>query len=87
LLVAERKKRLTKADSAHFIKLLSQLPIIIDHEQPKKIITDLLGLARTNNLSSYDASYLFLSIKKSIPLATLDARLIEAANRLSVSIF
>lgn len=87
LLVAERRKRLSKADSTHFIKLLSQLPIIIEHEQPKKIMTDLLALARKNNLSSYDASYLFLSMKKDIPLATSDARLIEAARMLNVPIF
>ena len=87
LLVAERKKRLSKADSAHFIKLLSQLPIIVEHEQPKNIMTVLLTLARTNNLSSYDASYLFLSIKKGIPLATSDTRLMETAKMLNVPIF
>jgi predicted nucleic acid-binding protein len=86
LLVAERKKRLTKTDSVHFIKLLSQLPIIVEHEQPKRIMTDLSVLARTNNLSSYDASYLHLSMKKGIPIATSDARLIEAAKIENVSI-
>jgi predicted nucleic acid-binding protein len=87
LLVAERKKRLSKADSIHFIKLLSRLPIIVEHEQPNKIMTDLLALARRNNLSSYDASYLFLSIKKGLPIATLDARLMETADMMNVPIF
>jgi predicted nucleic acid-binding protein len=86
LLVAERKKRLTKADSVHFITLLSQLPIFVEHEQPKKNMMDLLTLARANNLSSYDASYLRLSLRKGLPIATLDTRLIEAAKMVNVSI-
>ena len=52
LLVAERKKRLSKADSVRFITLLSQLPIIVEHERPERVMTDLLALARANNLSS-----------------------------------
>jgi predicted nucleic acid-binding protein len=87
LLVAERKKRLSEADSIRFITLLSQLPIMVEHPQPERIMTDLLALARANNLSSYDASYLDLSMRKGIPIATLDARLIEAAKMAKVPIF
>ncbi|MFH2044709.1 MAG: type II toxin-antitoxin system VapC family toxin [Pseudomonadota bacterium] len=50
-------------------------------------MADILSLARTNNLSSYDASYLDLSIRKGIPLATLDKKLIEAAKNLNVPIY
>jgi predicted nucleic acid-binding protein len=87
LLVAERKKRLSAADSIRFITLLSQLPIIVEYERPERIMADLLSLAKTNNLSSYDASYLDLSIRKGIPLATLDKKLIEAAKNLNVPIY
>jgi predicted nucleic acid-binding protein len=85
LLVAERKKRLSKADSVRFITLLSQLPIIVEYERPERMMADLLALARANNLSSYDASYLDLSMRKGIPIATLDTRLIEAAKMANVS--
>lgn len=87
LLVAERKKRLRVADSFRFIRLLSQLPIIVEHERPEIIMVDLLALARTSNLSSYDASYLDLSMRKGLPIATLDTRLIEAARMASVPLF
>ena len=86
LLVAERKNRLSEADSARFITLLSQLPIIIEHERPGRVMTGLLSLARANNLSSYDASYLDLSMKKGLPIATLDTRLIETAKKTEVPI-
>ena len=87
LLVAERKRRLSKADSVRFITLLSQLPIIVEHERPERIMADLLPLSRANNLSSYDASYLDLSMRKGIPIANLDTRLIEAAKMANVPIF
>ena len=62
LLVAERKKRLSESDSVHFLNLLSQLPIIEQLEHPQK--NEILSLARTNDLSSYDASYLDLAIRE-----------------------
>ena len=86
LLVAERKKRLRQADSVRFITLLSQLPIIVEYERTGTIMNDLLTLARANDLSSYDASYLDLSLRKGLPIATLDARLLEAAKNLNVPI-
>jgi predicted nucleic acid-binding protein len=87
LLVAERKKRLREADSVRFITLLSQLPIIVEYERTGRMMYDLLTLARANGLSSYDASYLNLSMRKGIPIATMDNRLIEAAKNTDVQIF
>jgi len=86
LLVAERKKRFSEADSVRFITLLSQLPIIVEHQRPERMMKDLLALARSNNLSSYDASYLDLSMRKGIPIATLDTRLITASKKTNIPI-
>jgi len=36
LLAAEPKKRLNEADSVRFITLLSQLPIMVEHERPER---------------------------------------------------
>ena len=41
-------------------------------------------LARAHGLSAYDAAYLQVAVALQIPLATLDARLAEAAERLKV---
>ena len=84
LLSAERKKFMREADSVHFLSLLSQLPIIVEYESPEKAMKDLLGLARAHNLSSYDASYLDLAMRKGLPLATLDEKLRKAAANTNV---
>ena len=85
LLVAERQKRLSESDSIRFLTLLSQLPILVEYEGPE-MMKELLALARSNNLSSYDASYLDLAMRKGVPIATLDNKLIEAAKRIDVPI-
>ena len=87
LLAAERRKRLTEADSVRFITLLSQLPIVVEYEPAEIIMKDLLALARTNRLSSYDACYLDLSMRKGISIATSDDQLIKAAKKTDVPIF
>lgn len=86
LLLAERQKRLSESDSIRFITLLSQLPIVVEYERPEKMMRELLALARAYNLSSYDASYLDLAMRKGFPIATLDNKLIEAARRIDVQI-
>ena len=86
LLVAERKKRLKEADSVRFITLLSQLPIVVEYERTERIMKDLLALSRTNNLSSYDACYLDLSMRRGIAIATLDTQLKKAAKKTDVPI-
>jgi predicted nucleic acid-binding protein len=50
------------------------------------MMKELLALARSNNLSSYDASYLALAMRKGVPIATLNNRLIKAAERIDVPI-
>jgi predicted nucleic acid-binding protein len=87
LLTAERKKLIHQADSVRFISLLSQLPIVVEYESPEKAMKDLLGLARAHGLSSYDASYLDLAMRKGLPLATLDEKMKQAAASANVMIF
>lgn len=86
LLVAERRKRLSEADSTRFITLLTQLPIIVEQERPENMMKELLTFARANNLSSYDASYLDLAMKRGYPIATSNNKLIQAARRIDVQI-
>lgn len=87
LLVAERKKRLKKADSFRFITLLGQLPIIVEYGRTERKMTDLLTFARATELSSYDAAYLDLCMRKGLPIATMDSRLIAASKKTDVPIF
>ncbi len=87
LLVAERKKRLGKADSIRFLELLRELPLEVIQEAPQRMTGEIMALAREQQLSSYDASYLDLAMRKGLPLATLDAALIKAAEKCGVLLF
>ena len=84
LLVAERRKRLHKADATRFIALLQALPIRIDQGSRHAPLSDILELGRTHRLSSYDAAYLELAIREGLPLATLDDQLREATRQAGV---
>jgi len=86
LLVAERKKRISEADSARFVALLADLPIIVEQESPERMIKEIFALARKHKLSSYDASYLDLAMRKGLPIASLDKNLLAAAKKSKVPI-
>ena len=76
LLVNERRGRLTEADVAAFLRGLSRLGVTLDHTPDEAA---LLALARRHRLIVYDASYLELTQREGIPLATLDSELANAA--------
>src|SRR5205807_1499618 len=79
LLVAERRRRSTGDDTAAWLRFLGQLPIIVDSEPVSRVCDVLLGTARSQRLSAYDAAYLELALRLHLPLATLDRRLQAAA--------
>ncbi|HEX5234697.1 MAG TPA: type II toxin-antitoxin system VapC family toxin [Silvibacterium sp.] len=76
LLMAERRKRLSGAETNKFLHELAGLHIDEDFSTDE---TALLRLARHHNLTVYDAAYLELAWRRSIPLATLDRVLARAA--------
>jgi predicted nucleic acid-binding protein len=84
LLSAERRGRITAADSARLIALLSALDIDIDGGAPSQAFTRILDLAREQGLTAYDAAYLELAMRLGVPLATKDGALIAAAARVGV---
>ncbi|OPY60708.1 MAG: tRNA(fMet)-specific endonuclease VapC [Syntrophorhabdaceae bacterium PtaU1.Bin034] len=86
LLVAERRKRLTEADSLQFVRLLSELPIVVDQETSERAFSEILFIGRQQTLSSYDAAYLELAMREGAALATRDKALIEAAHKCGVKL-
>ena len=84
LLVAERRWRVTEAQSAQFTTLLSQLPIVVAPEWPSPSV--LVTLARSHQLTGYDAAYLWLAETRGLPLASLDARLRAACRAAGVAL-
>jgi len=75
---AQNLGSLTAAKASEFIAALNALNIAIDSDGTERILTDVHGLAIAHRLTSYDAAYLELALRKNLPLATLDADLIRA---------
>jgi predicted nucleic acid-binding protein len=78
LIVNERRGRLTEADVSAFLRGLSRLGVTVDRELDEASV---LMLARRHRLTVYDASYLELANRESLPLATLDTDLAAAARK------
>ncbi len=87
LLVGERRKRISPADTLQFLSLLETFPITVDEETNARAWGDTLGLARAHNLSVYDAAYLELAMRRGLPLATLDDKLKAAATAVGVALY
>jgi predicted nucleic acid-binding protein len=83
LLMAERRKRLNSAETDKFLSDIADLHIDEDFSPDE---AELLRLARSHKLTVYDAAYLELARRKSIPLATLDRVLARAARTEKVSV-
>ena len=87
LLMGERRKRSTEAETIRWIGILKRLPIVIDDETNTRAWSDTLALARGHKLSAYDAAYLELAIRRRLPLATLDGPLKSAAAAVGVALY
>ena len=86
LLQAERRGRITTGDVAMRLELIAELPITTDNETTARARREILALARAEGLTTYDATYLELAIRRGLPLQTKDAALITAAKRTCVAV-
>jgi predicted nucleic acid-binding protein len=84
LLLGERRSRLRESQSARFVALLGQLPIHVDSASFD--MGAVLAAGRRHELTAYDAAYLVLAEREGVPLATLDAKLRNAAQAVGVPI-
>lgn len=81
---AERRDRITAPQIGIFVDLLNRLPIVTDTETEDRAWREILTLARTRNLTTYDAAYLELAVRRRAQLATRDGALIQAARRIGI---
>jgi predicted nucleic acid-binding protein len=86
LLVAVRRKFMTEAHRQAGLALLGQLRHIIDHETSASAFSLISDLAVKYSLSAYDASYLELARRKSLPLGSRDEPLKAAAKKCGVKL-
>jgi predicted nucleic acid-binding protein len=85
LVQAERRGRLTAADTTTCLELIATLPILTDGETPERALREVLTLARAEGLTTYDAAYLELAMRKGLPLASKDRALVAAADRAGIA--
>ena len=79
LVQAERRGRISPAAIRTYLGLLEGLPISIDQPSTASAWHDSLALARSHRLTSYDAAYLELVLRRGLPLATRDKALQASA--------
>lgn len=84
LIGALRKKRIDQAGIEAFLTQLRALEIVVDTETTSNAWEKTLSLAQQYFLSTYDAAYLELSLRRGVPLATLDKALITACRTAGV---
>jgi predicted nucleic acid-binding protein len=84
LLMGERRQRSTEADTTSWLGFLMPLPITVDDQTIGRGWSDVLHLARAQDLSAYDAAYLELALRHGLPMATLDSKLKAAAATVGV---
>ena len=83
---AQKDGILTALKANGFLATLKKLNIAVDPDSADRILTDVHRLAVTYRLTSYDASYLELALRKNLPLATLDSELIVACKASSAAL-
>jgi predicted nucleic acid-binding protein len=86
LLEAEKRGRIATGDVATRLELIAELPIATDTETTARAWREILALARAEGLTTYDATYLELAIRRGLPLQTKDETLIAAAERSGVAV-
>ena len=86
LSAAERRGRISAGEQAEFLEWLRLVLIAIEHRPATWLAQQILPLARTYQLSAYDAAYLELAIRERLPLATLDDDLRRAASAAGVAL-
>lgn len=86
LLSAEHRGRVDGARREQLARFLQDLPISIDEETVERLWRDAAPLAVQHGLSAYDAIYLELALRRALPLASSDKKLIAAARQVGVAV-
>ena len=87
VLAREQNRGTLSSDKAdEFLAELQALNIRVDDESAVRIFTAVHRLALVHRLTTYDAAYLELALRRNLPLATLDDDLIRASAAAGVSV-
>lgn len=76
-----QRRRITAKDREEALIDLDALSIAVDRHTGKYVWRETIALADKHRLTVYDATYLELALRLSLPLATLDEDLRQAAQQ------
>jgi predicted nucleic acid-binding protein len=85
LLVAERRKILRRKLPDILSDVVSFLPFVDADNLPDDMGT-IAGIGQRQQLTAYDAAYIALAARRSLPLASQDAAMLSAARGLKIPI-
>lgn len=85
LLISEKRSRLHMVDVVRFIDLFYSLPI--DTSNLTFSMHEIINVARSNKLTSYDAIYLMIAMHEGLAMTTRDKALIRACEDNGVPLF
>ena len=85
ILTCIKRKRLHEEQASSITKLVKKLPIKIDNSF-NLTANNVLKIAKTNNLSIYDAAYIELALRIKCPIATLDKKVIQVAKSVGIEL-
>lgn len=83
---AQNRGTLGARKAQEFIDALQVLNIATDTESMARVFTHVHQLAITFRLTSYDAAYLELAMRRGLALATLDDDLVKASKAAGISL-
>lgn len=87
LLSRERRKTITPEDRDEALDIIRSYAVETDDLSAEETtIAQVTRLAKLHQLTAYDASYLELAIRSSLPIITLDQAIIQAAAREGVAV-
>lgn len=86
LTMSERRGRVDARTVERVAQRLPLLSIQVDREGLRRAFGRILEIARAHSVTVYDACYLELAERRKLRVATLDARLREAAGKLAIEI-
>jgi predicted nucleic acid-binding protein len=86
LLMAQRRARIKDDELERFVSALSALPIDFDAAASTSALPAVLAIARRLGVTAYDAAYVELAKRLSLPLASFDAKLRQACAKEGVAV-
>lgn len=86
LVLAERRGRISEIELFDYRARVGKLPVDIDPETHTRAVREIFQLARTHQLTTYDAAYLELALRRGLPLATQDQALRAQAQALGIAV-